>query len=125
MLDLDLEEGVRLDAVAFQSDGRIVAAGTIDVNGLQEGGFFLARVLAGGTLDASFDGNGVKRVEFDLVPNAPAQGLAMTLSGGRLVAAGLAPGAADGDAFAILRTDNASIFTDGFERGATGAWTGE
>lgn len=124
-LDLDLEEGARIDAVAFESDGRIVAGGTIDATGTQTGGFFLLRTLADGTLDASFDGNGVKRVEFDRTPDAEDQALAVTLSGGRLVAAGVARGEALVNAFALLRTRAALIFSDGFERGSAGAWPGD
>lgn len=59
VLDLDLEEGPRINAVAFQSDGRLVAAGTIDANGSQTGGFLLAGV-ADGALDASCDANGLE-----------------------------------------------------------------
>lgn len=122
LLDLDLEEGARIDAVAFQSDGRILAVGTIDATGTETGDFFLVRALADGTLDASFDGNGVKRVEFDRTPDAEDQALAIALSGGRLVAAGVARGAGLDSAFALLRTRNALMLNDGFERGSAGAW---
>lgn len=122
LVELDLEEGSRLDAVAFESGGRIVAAGAIDANGAQEGGFFLARLLADGTPDPSFDGNGVKRVEIDREPDAEDAALALTLSAGRLVAAGVAHGDAPARAFAIVRTQSALVFTDGFERGTTSAW---
>lgn len=121
-LDLDLEEGTELFAVDFQSDGRIVAAGEIDAVGAQEGGFFLARTLANGTLDASYDDNGVKRVEFDRTANARDGALALTLSGGRLVAAGSARGSDPVRAFAVLRTTSALVFADGFESGGTGTW---
>ncbi len=120
LLDLDLEEGSRIEAVAFQSDGRVVAAGTIDANGSQTGGFLLARV-ANGALDPSYDGNGLKRVEFDLATDARDSAHALTLSGGRLMAVGAASNSLDLD-FAVVRTDNGSIFTDGFERGTAGAW---
>jgi hypothetical protein len=120
VLDLDIEEGSRIDAVAFQSDGRVVAAGTIDANGSQTGGFLLARV-ANGALDSSYDGNGLKRVEFDLATDARDSAHALTLSAGRLVAVGSASNSLDLD-FAVVRTENASIFADGFERGSVGAW---
>ncbi len=125
LLDLDLEEGAWIEAVRFQSDGRVVAAGEIDANGTQAGGFFLARALADGTLDPSFDGNGVKRVEFDRTPNAVDGALALALSGGRLVAAGYAEGESLPRAFAVVRTASALVFTDGFERGSTSAWGGD
>jgi len=121
-VELDLEEGTRIDAVAFESGGRIVAVGAIDANGSQQGGFFLARLLADGTLDASFDGNGVKRVEIDRGPDERDAALVLTLSGGRLVAAGFARGTAPGEAFAVVRTTNALVFADGFERGDASGW---
>lgn len=120
VLDLDIEEGSRINAVAFQSDGRVVAAGTIDANGSQTGGFLLARV-ADGALDPSYDGNGLKRVEFDRATDALDSANALTLSGGRLLVVGSATDSLDFD-FAMVRTANASIFTDGFERGSAGAW---
>ncbi len=120
---LTLEEGTLLWAIDLQSDGKIVAAGSIDHTGDEPGGFFLARLLSNGQLDATFDGNGVARYEFNLAPNQEDQAHDVTLSGGKLVAVGLA---AEGQetSFAILRTQSALIFTDGFERGSTGAWGG-
>lgn len=124
LLDLDLEEGARIEAVSFQSDGRVVAAGEIDANGTQPGGFFLVRTLADGTLDASFDGNGLKRVEIDRTPNATDAALSLTLSGGRLVAAGYARGDSLPTVMAVVRTASELIFTDGFESGGTFVWGG-
>lgn len=124
-IDLDLEEGSSIDSVAFQSDGKLLAVGNIDPNGKQTGGFFLARMTKSGALDASFDGNGVKRVEFDAAANVDDGALAVATWGGRLVAAGYAgAGGGDAQAFAILRTENAGIFADGFERGSTAGWPG-
>lgn len=125
LVDLDLEEGSRIDAVGFESGGRIVAAGAIDADGSQQGGFFLARLLADGTLDPTFDGNGVKRVEIDREPDAGDAALALALSGGRLVAAGEARGVTPARAFAVVRVRNNLVFADGFERGSVAAWTGE
>jgi uncharacterized delta-60 repeat protein len=124
-LDLDLEEGSSIDSVAFQSDGKLLAVGNIDANGSQTGGFFLARMTTAGALDASFDGNGVKRVEFDAAADVDDAALVVTTWGGRLLAAGYAgAGGGDPQAFALLRTQNGSIFTDGFERGSTAGWPG-
>ena len=124
-VDLDLEEGASVDSVAWQSDGKLLAVGNINANGAQTGGFFLARMTKTGALDSSFDGNGVKRVEFDAAANVNDAALAVTTWGGRLLAAGYA-GAGDGDAqaFALVRTENAAIFSDGFERGTAGGWAG-
>ena len=124
-IDLDLEEGSSIDAVAFQSDGKLLAVGEIDANGTQAGGFLLARMTKSGALDATFDGNGVKRVEFDAAANVVDAPLAVTTWGGRLVAAGFAgAGGGDAQAFALLRTANSSIFADGFERGSVTGWAG-
>jgi uncharacterized delta-60 repeat protein len=124
-LDLDIEEGSRMDAVAFQSDGRVVAAGTINANGTQPAGFLLARASATGVLDTTFDGNGLKRVEFDRTVEAQDRVSAATLSGGRLVVVGEAKGAGLDDAFAILRAEATLIFADGFERGSDDGWEPE
>ncbi|MEO8276599.1 MAG: hypothetical protein ABI639_10280 [Thermoanaerobaculia bacterium] len=124
-IDLDLEEGSSVDSVVFQSDGKVLAVGNIDPNGVQTGGFFLARMLKSGALDASFDGNGVKRVEFDAAANVDDGALVVRTWGGRLLAAGYAgAGGGDEQAFALVRTENHSIFADGFERGSAGGWPG-
>ena len=53
-------------------------------------GFFLARLDGEGLPDASFDGNGVARYEFDRATNGDDHALALTLSGGKPVGAGVA-----------------------------------
>lgn len=116
------DEGTYLYDVQLQSDGKIVAVGEIDGNGTQTGGFFLARTLADGTLDTTFDGNGVKRVEFDRTADALDEAYVAAFSGGRLVAAGRSVAFLGEDHFALLRTESDLIFTDGFERGTAGGW---
>lgn len=122
-VDLSIyDEGTYLYDVKLQSDGKIVAVGRIDGNGAQLGGFFLARTLADGTLDTTFDGNGVKRVEFDRTTNALDEAYVAGLSGGRLVVAGRSTAILPEDQFALLRTESDLVFADGFERGTTGGW---
>jgi uncharacterized delta-60 repeat protein len=121
-LNLDLEEGTRLDAVAVQGDGKAVVVGTIDANGNQRAGFFLARTTLDGDLDDTFDNNGVKRVEFDRMPDAVDEGRAAAFWGGRLFAAGVAMDENGDGEFALLRTRNSLIFANGFERGSAGGW---
>lgn len=121
-VDLDIEEGSRLDAVAIQGDGRVVAAGTIDATGTPTAGFLLARTTAAGVLDTTFDGNGLKRVEFDRVEDGDDRAAAATLSGGRLVVVGTARDASFDDDMVVLRADAAAVFVDGFERGDPSAW---
>jgi uncharacterized delta-60 repeat protein len=124
-VDLGREEGTRIEAVAFQSDRKLLAVGGIDANGDEEGGFFLARMTVAGALDSTFDGNGVKRVELEVDPAVADRAYALTTSGGRLVAAGLAgaPGGGHSE-MGLVRTLSALIFRDGFERGTTGGWPG-
>lgn len=123
--EMTLEEGSWMGALAVQSDRKIVLAGHIDHTGSQKGGFLLARLLPDGARDASFDGNGVVRYEFDRDVDARDGASALALAGGRLVAAGYAGiGASNDRAFAVLRTESALVFTDGFERGSTASWLG-
>ena len=123
--DLTLEEGSWMSAIALQSDRKIVLAGHLDHTGTQQSGFFLARLLPDGARDNSFDGNGVVRYEFDRDIDARDGASALALPGGRLVAAGYAGiGALNDRAFAVLRTQSALIFTDGFECGSSAGWLG-
>ncbi len=119
---LTLEEGTRLEAILLQSDGRIVTAGSIDANGSNRGGFFLARLTPQGGLDATFHHNGVVRYEFDRAPDGFDSALSLALSAGRIIAAGRAD-ESDGDAaVAALRLESSLVFADGFERGTTAGW---
>jgi uncharacterized delta-60 repeat protein len=119
---LDLEEGTTISQILVQSDGRIVAAGTMNSNGAPWTGFFLARFFSAGVLDPSFDGNGLKRIEFDLEADGHDYVRAAALAGGRIVAVGGAASAA-GYQVAALRTQSALVFEDGFERGSVTGWT--
>src|SRR5690606_23941328 len=122
--DLVFDEGSSVDDLVIASDGKIVAVGGIDGPGAQAGGFFFARLRPNGQLDVSFDGNGVKRVEIDVVPNGMDRALGLALNGGRPVAVGFnrTLSAELGYGFALVRLQNALIFTDGFERASTAAW---
>lgn len=119
---LTLEEGTTLAALLLQSDGKLVAGGSIDANGSNRGGFFLARLTRSGALDPTFHHNGVVRHEFDRVPDGPDGALALTLSAGRIVAAGEAGDDEYDPAVAALRLESALVFADDFERGTTGGW---
>jgi uncharacterized delta-60 repeat protein len=121
---MTLEEGTDLRRVAIQSDGKILVGGAINANGDQAGGVLLARFLFDGSLDPSFDGNGLKRIEFDLESGARDWLGSLVLAGGRVVAVGGASESA-GPQVAILRTANALVFSDGFERGDDEGWPGD
>lgn len=123
--NLTLEEGAWILDLALQSDGRVVAVGVIDANGAQEAGFYLARLLPDGSLDPSFDDNGVARYEFDLSTNGRDLANAVTLSSGKAVVAGVVEKEDSqlGGAVGIVRTQSALIFTDAFEPGTTAIWS--
>ncbi len=117
LVDLTRDEGSHLDALIIRADRRIMAAGWIDPNGTGQRDFYLARVLANGDLDNSFDGNGVKRVPFDIVTNAFDQANAITLSNERAVVAGSINATQAQTAYAtgVLRLQSFLLFDNGFE----------
>ena len=123
IVTLDFEEGSAIQEIRLQSDRKIVGVGSVDAQGSQREGFLLVRLLTDGTLDTTFDDNGRKHVEFDLEPTGRDFATAMTLSGGRIVAVGAAMIGQAGN-LALVRTSNALIFTDGFERGTDNSWNG-
>ncbi|WP_395684030.1 hypothetical protein [Dokdonella sp.] len=110
VLLVDLENGTQLDALALQSDRRIVAAGVISHSGSGDDVFVL-RAHANGTLDASFDGNGVVRHSLDAQTD---RGYALALVDGRPLIAGLANRGDSWDGFALRLTADL-IFSDGLD----------
>jgi uncharacterized delta-60 repeat protein len=110
LLLIDLENGTQLDAIALRSDRRIVAAGRISHSGSGDDVFAL-RALADGSLDTSFDGNGVVRHSLDTQTDRAS---ALVLSDGRPLIAGVAQRADSWDGFA-MRLDSDLIFTDGLD----------
>jgi hypothetical protein len=110
LLLLDLENGTQLDALALRSDQRIVAAGRISHSGSGDDVFAL-RALADGSLDASFDGNGVVRHSLDPQTDRAS---ALMISDGRPLIGGIAQRAGSWDGFA-MRLDSDLIFTDGLD----------
>lgn len=120
-LVFDARLGIR--AMEVQSDGKLIGVGSIYVTIPGSADFFLFRLTPAGLLDATFHSNGVRRVSFEQVPDLSDSAAAMTLSGGRLVAAG--PVTVDPEtSFGITRTTSSLIFRDGLERGSTGGWSG-
>jgi uncharacterized delta-60 repeat protein len=88
MVDLTRAEGSAVQALAIGADRRINAAGWVDPSGAAQYYFFAARVLHDGTLDATFDGNGVRQLAMPIDTNTHARAAAIALSGGRQVLAG-------------------------------------
>jgi uncharacterized delta-60 repeat protein len=110
LLLVDLENGTQLDALALLGDRRIVAAGRISHSGSGEDVFAL-RALADGSLDASFDGNGVVRHSLDTQTDRAS---ALMLSDGRPLIAGIAQRGDSWDGFA-MRLSSDLIFADGLD----------
>lgn len=90
--------------VAIQSDGKIVIAGTAG------GAFGIIRLTAGGTLDATFDTDGLATIAFGPNDNA----YAVALQGDKIVVAGRAgDGTTDGYKLAVVRlNDDGSLDTE-------------
>src|SRR5690606_35243018 len=88
LVGLQWAEGNAATALAMGADRRINAAGWVDPDGAAQFYFFAARVLHDGTLDASFDGNGVRQLAMPIDTNTHARVAAIALSGGRQVLAG-------------------------------------
>ena len=91
------------NAIALQSDGKIVVVGTTNAAGNSD--FAIARLNADGTLDTSFgNGTGKTVVAFDTGgSNDDIGGSVAIQPDGKLVAVGWAASAANGDNFAIVR----------------------
>jgi uncharacterized delta-60 repeat protein len=119
----DWDEGSSVRRLALQSDGKLLGVGTIDPVGTGSFDFFLLRLGLDGLPDPTFHGNGVRRVPFDLATGAIDGAEALSLSAGRPVVVGYATEGDGDERWAILRTENALIFADGFERGSSSAWT--
>jgi len=101
--------------VALQADGKIVVAGGADTLG---GAFALVRYNADGSLDTSFDGDGIVITDFTAGVDSASAGLVIQPDG-KIVAAGHAGGAD----FALARYNtNGSLDTAGFG-GGTGKVT--
>lgn len=118
------DEGSLVRQFALQGDGKLVGTGSINPNGAGLDDFFLIRLGLDGEPDPSFHGNGVRRIAFDLAAGAVDLGTALTFSGGRPVAVGFATEGDGDERWAVLRTLNALVFADGFERGTTAGWVG-
>lgn len=109
-------EGNAVHALAIGSDRRINAAGWVDPDGAAESYFFAARLLPDGTLDATFDGNGVRQLAMPIDTNTLARSRAIALSGGRQVLAGsLFDGIGTQYATGVARLQADRIFASAFE----------
>jgi uncharacterized delta-60 repeat protein len=108
---LDLDNGATIDALAVQSDGGIVAAGSINHAG-SGSDVLIVRLRADGSFDSGFDGNGLVRHALDAQTD---RAFALALADGRPLIAGVAQRSDSWDGFAI-RLSSDLIFTDGLDR---------
>jgi uncharacterized delta-60 repeat protein len=123
LAELVFDARLWVNAMEVQSDGKPIGVGLINVSIPGTSDFFLFRLKPDGGFDETFHANGVRRVSFEQDPDGSDFATAMTLSGGRLVAAGWATVGPD-VSFGITRTTSELVFTDGFERGSTSGWSG-
>jgi len=92
----------RAEAVAIQSDGKIVVAGQAFTNLMGEPAFALARYNSDGSLDASFDGDGKVTTIFTNGSESSVLDLAIQPDG-KLVAVGFASNQSGGGGIALAR----------------------
>ena len=101
----------KANAVAIQSDGAIVLAGSVERAGLDDVDFGVVRLLPSGAPDAGFSGDGETVVAFDLVAGFRedvANAVAVQADGNIVVAGYAQKSATDFDfAVARLKTDGA------------------
>ncbi len=120
LLDSDGAQSIQL-----QSDGKILVAGTVFDPDSSVADFAVFRLLPNGDPDDSFGLLGISRVSFDLDPIEHDQVHATSLDAGKLVVVGSAQDY-DGGGFpraVAARLWSDLIFTDGFERASSGAWS--
>lgn len=107
--ELTRDNGSRIEALALRSDRRAIAAGFIDSTGGID--FYVARTLPDGSLDNTFDGNGVARYTLSTSQD---EAQAMVLSAGKPVIAGRTY-VSGGVGVSVLRLQSDLIFADDFE----------
>ena len=104
-LVLDVTDTGRADAVAIDSQGRIVAAGTVNPPGGDSSDFAVARFLPNGLPDASFSGDGFMNLDPAGDNDADSANALAIDSAGRIQVAGSESGATT-DAAVVRLLDN-------------------
>ena len=96
------------NAMALQPDGKIVVAGDLLASGATLPSMFVARLLVDGTLDTTFDGDGVLMVPLPANKNALWANAVAVQSNGRILIAG---GESPGGLFIVGLQSNGSLDT--------------
>jgi uncharacterized delta-60 repeat protein len=92
----DVADNGRPDAVAIDSQGRILVAGNVNPPGADTGDFAVARFLPSGIPDASFSGDGFLAIPVGVL-NSANDGQAVTVDSADRVYVGGGSGGANGD----------------------------
>jgi uncharacterized delta-60 repeat protein len=95
------------NAVALQSDNKIVVAGNSDGGGSLTADFALARYNPDGSLDTTFGSDGKVTTAFNSTSFDTARAVAIQPSDGKIVAAGMSPQTGTDFDFAVARYDGA------------------
>ncbi|WP_313918967.1 hypothetical protein [Tahibacter sp.] len=115
-LDLSLEEGTSITALAVDTQRRLLAVGTIDPDGGSGTDFLAARTNFSGDLDDSFDGNGVARYAFEAGGISFDTPRAIAFSAQRPVLAGTLHNIGAGTYHVgVLRLQEDRLFADDFD----------
>lgn len=111
--DLGGDNTDRGNAVALQSDGKIVLVGSAQRNSSGDHDMAIARLTTSGILDSTFDNDGKRTIAFDLGGSNFDRANAVAIASGKIVVAGTATLNSSGDTdFAVARlTSNGSLDT--------------
>jgi uncharacterized delta-60 repeat protein len=105
------------NALALQSDGKIVVVGSAYMGAATGTDFAVARYNADGSLDTSFGQGGLVTTNFTLNYTDVAQGVALQADGRIVVVGHTNGGAATGDNFAVVRYNSDGSLDTSFGQG--------
>src|SRR5262249_15434318 len=105
------------NALALQSDGKIVVVGSAYMGAATGTDYAVARYNADGSLDTSFGQGGLVAADFNLNYTDVAQGVALQADGRIVVVGHTNGGAATGDNFAVVRYNSDGSLDTSFGQG--------
>lgn len=122
-VELIYQEGILIEDLLVQSDGKIVAGGYRLDQQTNDRAWILFRLFPNGAPDNSFDSNGLRLVDFGQ-PSGPGENLyKLHLAGGRLLAVGSID-VGGTERYGMSRLTSDLIVRDGFESSTTAVWAG-